>query len=88
MKQEIISTVPRPFMLLQHPKELSIKGGKLYNENSITIISGPERIETHWWHTSHVLRDYYMAVEQNGSRLWIYREREKERKWYLHGYFS
>ena len=88
VKQEIISAVPRPFMLLQHPKELSIKGGKLYNENSITIISGPERIETHWWHTSHVLRDYYMAVEQNGSRLWIYREREKERKWYLHGYFS
>ncbi len=88
VKQEIISTVPRPFMLLQHPKELSVKGGRLYNENSITIISGPERIETHWWHTSHVLRDYYVAIEQNGSRLWIYREREKEKKWYLHGYFS
>ena len=88
MKQETAPTVPRPFMLLQKPKELLIKDGRLYNEKSITIISGPERIETHWWHTSHVLRDYYIAIEQNGSRLWIYREREKEKKWYLHGYFS
>ena len=88
IKREIVSTVPRPFMLLQHPKELPVKGGKLYNENSITIISGPERIETNWWHASHVLRDYYVAIEQNGSRLWIYRERGKEKKWYLHGYFS
>ena len=88
IEQEKISLTPRPFMLLQIPKELVVKDGRLYNEENITIISGPERIETQWWNASDVLRDYYIALEQNGSRLWIYRERNKTKKWYLHGYFS
>ena len=88
IRQEEIPAIPRPFLLLKSPKQLTIKNGRLYNKNSIAIISGPERIETHWWHIDNVLRDYYIALEHNGSRLWIYREREKERKWYLHGYFA
>ena len=50
--------------------------------------ASPERIETQWWNVSDVLRDYYVAFERNGSRLWIYRERKGTKKWYLHGYFS
>ena len=88
IEQEKISVTPRPFMLLQIPKELVVKDGRLYNKENITIISGPERIETQWWNAIDVLRDYYIALEQNGSRLWIYRERNKTKKWYLHGYFS
>ncbi len=88
IEQEKISLTPRPFMLLQIPKELVVKNGRLYNKENITIISGPERIETQWWNTSDVLRDYYIAFERNGSRLWIYRERKEKKKWYLHGYFS
>ena len=88
IEQELISSTPRPFMLLQNPRELTVKDGKLYNQENITIISGPERIETQWWNTSDVLRDYYVAFERNGSRLWIYRERKEKKKWYLHGYFS
>ena len=88
IRQEIISSIPRPFMLLQNPKELTVKDGRLYNNENITIISGPERIETQWWNASDVLRDYYIAFERNGSRLWIYRERKGTKKWYLHGYFS
>ena len=63
IKQEIISSIPRPFMLLQNPKELTVKDGRLYNNENITIISGPERIETQWWNASDVLRDYYIAFE-------------------------
>ena len=88
IERKKISLTPRPLMLLQVPKELAVKGGRLYNKENITIISGPERIETQWWNASDVLRDYYIALEQNGSRLWIYRERNKTKKWYLHGYFS
>ena len=88
IEQEIISSTPRPFMLLRNPKELTIKNGRLYNKENIIIISGPERIETQWWNVSDVLRDYYVAFERNGSRLWIYRERKGTKKWYLHGYFS
>ncbi len=89
IEQEVMYSysTPRPFMLLQNPKELTVKDGRLYNKENITIIGGPERNETQWWNTSDVLRDYYVALERNGSRLWIYRERKKK-TWYLHGYFS
>ena len=80
--------MPRPFWLLNKPKQLVLRSGKLYNHKSITIISGPERIESRWWSDADVRRDYYIALEQNGSRLWIYRERNRRKNWYLQGYFS
>ena len=33
-------------------------------------------------------RDYYVGEEENGRRLWVYRERDGGRHWYLHGYFA
>lgn len=85
--KQVISN-PRPFWLLQDPVQLSIKKGKLYHRKAISIISGPERIETCWWSGKHIRRDYYVAKEANGSRLWIYREKTAERNWYLHGVFA
>jgi len=79
---------PRPLFLLEKPEQLVLRNGKLYHRKSIEIISGPERIETYWWSGTDVRRDYYVALEQNGSRLWIYRERSGEKNWYLHGYFA
>ncbi|MFK7864627.1 MAG: DNA polymerase Y family protein [Pseudohongiellaceae bacterium] len=79
---------PRPLWLLDPPKELVEKNGFLYHRKAITILSGPERIETAWWAGPDVRRDYYVAQEASGSRLWIYRERSGERRWLLHGYFS
>lgn len=79
---------PRPLWLLEEPEELIAKNGRLYHRKAISIISGPERIETAWWADNDVRRDYYIAQEANGSRLWIYRERSGERRWLLHGYFS
>ena len=79
---------PRPFWLLQEPVQLSIRKGKLYHRRPISIVSGPERIETYWWSGTHVRRDYYVATEANGSRLWIYREKSAEKNWYLHGLFA
>jgi protein ImuB len=78
----------RPFWLLPVPLLLNIRRGKLYHRKALTIINGPERIETYWWSSTDVCRDYYIAKEKNGSRLWIYREKQGERNWYLHGFFS
>jgi len=86
--QKSVPLSPRPFLLLQEPEQLILKSGKLYHRKPITIISGPERIESYWWSGTDVRRDYYVALEQNGSRLWIYRERSGEKNWYLHGYFA
>ena len=78
----------RPFWLLPEPLLLNIRRGKLYHRKALTIINGPERIETYWWSGTDVCRDYYVAKEKNGSRLWIYHEKQGERNWYLHGFFS
>jgi protein ImuB len=83
-----VTTNPRPFWLLSTPQQLAINKGRLYHHGSIIILSGPERIETRWWSGTDIRRDYYVAMEKNGSRLWIYREKTGERNWYLHGVFA
>ena len=83
-----VSANPRPLWLLQEPKQLNINKGRLFYRKSIAIVSGPERIETHWWSGIDVCRDYYVAREHSGSRLWIYREKIGKRDWFLHGFFA
>jgi len=55
---------------------------------TLQLLSGPERIETRWWTEQPLHRDYYVARNQQGMRLWIYHERTGERAWYLHGVFD
>ncbi len=86
--REEVSANPRPLWLLQEPKQLNINKGRLFYRRPITILSGPERIETHWWSGVDVRRDYYVARELKGSKLWIYKERDSANRWYLHGIFS
>lgn len=83
-----VASNPRPLWLLQEPKRLNINKGRLFYRRRIAIVSGPERIESHWWSGTDVRRDYYIARERDGSRLWIYREKDGERGWYLHGVFG
>ena len=87
INEQVISN-PRPFWLLQNPVQLTIRKGKLYHRRAISIVSGPERIESYWWSDSDVRRDYYIAKEARGGRLWIYREKDAEKNWYLHGLFA
>ncbi|MEX0964625.1 MAG: DNA polymerase Y family protein [Pseudohongiellaceae bacterium] len=83
-----VSPNPRPLWLLQEPRQLNINKGRLFYRRPIAIVSGPERIESHWWSGVDVRRDYYVARELGGSKLWVYRERDSARKWYLHGIFA
>ncbi|MDP6537298.1 MAG: DNA polymerase Y family protein [Gammaproteobacteria bacterium] len=83
-----VTPIPRPLWLLQDPQRLALRNGRLYHRKPVSLISGPERIETFWWSGTDVRRDYYVAREANGSRLWVYRERSGDRNWYLHGYFA
>ena len=54
----------------------------------LELLSGPERIETGWWDGREVLRDYFVARDERGVRLWIYRDRCEPHGWYLHGLFG
>lgn len=79
---------PRPFWLLPEPLKLKVRAGKLYHHRPLKILSGPERIETRWWSGTDIRRDYYVVLEENGSRLWVYREKSGARDWFLHGIFA
>lgn len=86
-KQALVSN-PRPLWLLTEPRQLTVRRGMLYHRTAITLVSGPERIETRWWSGAEIRRDYYVAREGNGSRLWVYHEKGGEKNWYLHGFFA
>jgi protein ImuB len=47
---------------------------------------GPERIETGWWRSRMVRRDYYRLLTADGW-LWLFRRLQDE-KWFLHGWFA
>ncbi|MCY3813222.1 MAG: DNA polymerase Y family protein [Gammaproteobacteria bacterium] len=70
----------RPLWLLDPPRPVNVKRFRL--------LDGPERIDVGWWEDDAraLERDYFVAVAQSGTRCWLYRDRE--RRWYLHGYFS
>ena len=68
----------RPLWLLDPPKPVD---ARLFE-----LVSGPERIETGWWSSLGLVRDYYVALSERGARCWLYREQNEN--WYLHGYFA
>ena len=70
----------RPFWLLSLPAPLA--------RECVTLLAGPERIESGWWDGDDVRRDYFVAEDSRGSRLWVFRERGGEGRWYLHGIFG
>ena len=87
----------RPFRLLGAPEPIDVisiipDGPPLrmawQRENARVVRSwGPERIETGWWRTEDVERDYYRAEWEDGTHVWIYRDRRSGR-WFLHGFFD
>jgi protein ImuB len=69
----------RPLWLL--PRPLPCRNGRL------VLKAGPERIESGWWDGMDVARDYYVAQDQSGARLWVYCERAGG-EWFVHGLFA
>jgi len=72
---------PRPLWLLARPRP--VPRGEL-----AVIQPQPERIESGWWDTAASRRDYHLATDRHGAKLWIYRELEHPDRWYLHGLFG
>ena len=68
----------RPLWLLDPPKPV--------DAGLFELMSGPERIETGWWSSRHLVRDYYVALSKHGARCWLYLEQNEN--WFLHGYFA
>jgi protein ImuB len=74
--------------LFAEPQWLSGKNPITRGRAPLELLSGPERIETGWWDGREVTRDYFVARDERGVRLWIYRDRRAPHGWYLHGLFG
>jgi protein ImuB len=70
----------RPLWLLPEPAPLQREG--------LTLICGPERVESGWWDGADAVRDYFVAEDSGGSRLWVFRERRGDRRWFVQGIFG
>lgn len=81
----------RPVWLLRQPEALAIRDGHPRRHGALKLLEGPERIETGWWsrdNVGDVTRDYYVALDAQGVRLWIFRERKASHGWFLQGVFG
>lgn len=67
----------RPSFLLGKPEPLLMP---------VSVVHGPERIQTAWWQVDAVARDYFVAKSEDGQWCWVYREPDS--RWFLHGYFA
>ena len=74
--------------LLAEPRVLEAQRGRPRHHGPLELLAGPERIESGWWDGDDVRRDYYVARDSSGARLWIYREWAGAKSWFLHGIFG
>jgi protein ImuB len=82
----------RPTWLLAQPLALMMRRERPFYQGALTLLVGPERIETGWWDDALAVRDYFIARNDGYLLLWIYRERQGanviEAGWFLHGFFG
>ena len=79
----------RPLWVLREPELLADEQGYPLYRGGLTLLEGPERLETGWWDDDSVTRDYFLAVNPAGMRLWVFRNRQRSKAyWYLHGIFG
>ena len=79
----------RPLWLIEPPLALSERNNRPFWESPLSLLAGPERIESGWWDSKLVLRDYFIAEDASHRLVWIFRERlNASGAWYLHGRFG
>jgi protein ImuB len=94
----------RPLWLLETPWRLPVEQEEARPDAPLALIlcsthgrgepgplimqAGPERIESGWWDDGDTARDYFVAIDSAGRKLWVFRERHGEKQWYLHGLFG
>ena len=83
-----VSSAPRPFWLLADPRPLAEIDAAPHYGGPLRLLAGPERIESGWWDSGDIARDYFVAQTPDCALVWIYRERHAAGGWFLHGLFA
>jgi protein ImuB len=79
---------PRPLWLVNPPEALREARGRPQRAGPLTLLAGPERIESGWWDGGDMRRDYFVALDNAGCWLWIFRDPRPPGGWFLHGWFA
>jgi protein ImuB len=86
-----------PTWLLAKPQRLTVQQGSPQYHGPLTLLNGPQRLESGWLEGAPVLRDYFVAHSALAGLVWVYADRMQERSsnapdaavgWYLHGLFA
>lgn len=72
---------PRPLWLLPKPRAWSGREVRL-------VLPESERIESGWWDSAGIRRDYRRIIDRYGACLWVYRDLRESGRWFLHGLFG
>ena len=72
------NSAARPCWLLPQPRSIAAPA---------ELLAGPERIESGWWDGADVARDYYLACDSNGARLWVFRDL-RSGAWFVQGLWA
>lgn len=78
----------RPLWILRTPKSLVEMDSRPQYGGALTLLAGPERIDTGWWDNKPVARDYFVATNSQHELCWIFRDYRQQKRWYLHGFFA
>lgn len=76
----------RPTWLFETPFPINYQQQTLSWRGKLQLLSGPERIEGYWW-AKPTARDYYIAVREDGLRVWVYKDLA-EGGWFVQGVFA
>ena len=84
-----------PTWLLAQPLPLAVLHGTPHYQGPLTLVAGPQRLETGWF-DNPALRDYFIAQSEQTGLLWVFKERlgvkteagSGSGAWYLHGRFD
>lgn len=71
---------PRPIWLLPEPRSC--------RRDTLRLEEGPERIEAGWWDGEDCRRDYFIAHDSHGRRLWVFHEHHPHSGWFIQGIFD
>ena len=86
---------PRPMALFAHPERASILKSTGLDEgvlvwrghrHHLVAMTGSEQLETEWWTSRPVDRDYVVAEVEDGRRFWMFFDPQGEA--FVHGLFD
>lgn len=77
----------RPLWLLREAMPLAMHDGRPCLDGAMELDADRERIESGWWDGQPIARDYFIARDRRGRRLWVYRDLIND-GWFLHGMFG